>query len=100
MPFDGLCKTTRSDFLFGGAYATRSKTYRGKTFCLNENTVVTYPAGNPLLKRNAEFLSEYISQSLPFTLPVQELEEGHTAKHAIVLTLNSTISIRKVIAFQ
>lgn len=63
-----------------------------KPFCLNENTVVTYPAGNPLLKRNAEFLSEYISQSLPFTLPVQELEEGHTAKHAIVLTLNSTIS--------
>ena len=37
-------------------------------------------------------MSEYISQSLPFTLPVQELEEGHTAKHAIVLTLNSTIS--------
>lgn len=61
-------------------------------FCLNENTVVAYPAGNTLLKRNAEFLSEYISQSLAFTLPVQELEEGHTAKHAIVLTLNSTIS--------
>ncbi len=62
-----------------------------KPFCLNGKTAVVYPAGNSLLKRNAEFLSEYISQSLNFTPSVQELKEGKTAKHAIVLALNSDI---------
>lgn len=62
-----------------------------KPFCLNEKTAVAYPAGNSLLKRNAEFLSEYISQSMDFTPPVQELKEGKPTKHAIVLALNSDI---------
>ena len=32
-------------------------------FNLNDGTIIAYPEHNELLKRNAEFLAEYISQS-------------------------------------
>ena len=39
------------------------KTTGQDSFHLKENTTITYPKGNKLLKRNAEFLSEYIRQA-------------------------------------
>ncbi len=57
-------------------------------FTLTSRTSILYPEGNDLLKRNAEFLSEYISQSTGYTLPVKSFKEGETAKRAIVLTLD------------
>ena len=37
-------------------------------FNLNDGTIIAYPEHNELLKRNAEFLAEYISQSTGHTL--------------------------------
>lgn len=39
------------------------KTTGQDSFHLKENTTITYPKGNELLKRDAEFLSEYIRQT-------------------------------------
>lgn len=39
------------------------KTTGQDSFHLKKNTTITYPKGNELLKRNAEFLSEYIGQA-------------------------------------
>lgn len=39
-------------------------------FTLTSRTSILYPEGNDLLKRNAEFLSEYINQSTGYALPV------------------------------
>ena len=54
-----------------------------KPFLLNKNVSITYPEGNLLLKRNAEFLSGYIRQATGYTPPVKGLKDGETAKHAI-----------------
>lgn len=61
-------------------------------FTLTSRTSILYPEGNDLLKRNAEFLSEYINQSTGYTLPVKSFKEGETAKRAIVLTLDPQIA--------
>ena len=64
----------------------------GTPFRLNSRTSVFYPTGNALLKRNAEFLSEYVAQSMNFALPVREQAEGEAPEHAITLVLDSTIN--------
>lgn len=62
-------------------------------FRLNRNTLIAYPEGNDLLKRNAEFLAEYIGQATGFVLPTQGLAEGkEPAKHSIVLGLSADIA--------
>ena len=61
-------------------------------FTLTSRTSILYPEGNDLLKRNAEFLSEYINQSTGYTLPVKSFKEGETAKRAIVLTLDPQVA--------
>ena len=63
-----------------------------KPFLLNKNVSITYPEGNPLLKRNAEFLSGYIRQATGYTPPVKGLKDGETAKHAINLGLDADIA--------
>ena len=60
-----------------------------KPFLLNKNVSITYPEGNLLLKRNAEFLSGYIRQATGYTPPVKGLKDGETAKHAINLGLDA-----------
>ena len=61
-------------------------------FTLTSRTSILYPEGNDLLKRNAEFLSEYINQSTGYALPVKSFKEGETAKRAIVLTLDPQVA--------
>lgn len=63
-----------------------------KPFLLNKNVSITYPEGNLLLKRNAEFLSGYIRQATGYTPPVKGLKDGETAKHAINLGLDANIA--------
>lgn len=63
-----------------------------KPFLLNKNVSITYPEGNLLLKRNAEFLSGYIRQATGYTPPVKGLKDGETAKHAINLGLDADIA--------
>lgn len=45
-------------------------------FNLNDGTIIAYPEHNELLKRNAEFLAEYISQSTGHTLQTEALAPG------------------------
>ena len=45
-------------------------------FRLDDKVVVVYPESNPQLRRNAEFLSEYIGQSVGFVLPVKAMAGG------------------------
>lgn len=71
-----LYKAAGNGFLLGSAPAERSDSSEGTPFRLNSRTSVFYPTGNALLKRNAEFLSEYVAQSMNFALPVREQAEG------------------------
>lgn len=48
----------------------------GIPFNLNDGTIIAYPEHNELLKRNAEFLAEYISQSTGHTLQTEALALG------------------------
>ena len=55
-----------------------------------------YPENNELLKRNAEFLAEYISQSTGHTLQTEALAPGSEApKDAITLGLDPAIRNRE-----
>ena len=64
-------------------------------FNLNDGTIIAYPEHNELLKRNAEFLAEYISQSTGHTLQTEALAPGSEApKGAITLGLDPAISYR------
>lgn len=61
-------------------------------FNLNAGTIIAYPESNELLKRNAEFLAEYISQSTGRTLKTEALAPGSEApKGAITLGLDPAI---------
>lgn len=60
-------------------------------FTLNRNTLIAYPEGNDLLKRNAEFLSEYIAQSTGYAPQTQAVKEGETPNNAITLALDANI---------
>ena len=45
-------------------------------FRLNQSTIIAYPEGNTLLQRNAEFLAEYLQQSLGFAPQTQSFANG------------------------
>ena len=61
-------------------------------FYLTRSTSIAYPEGNDLLKRNAEFLAEYVKESAGFDLSAQAYKEGaEPAGQAIVLKLNPAI---------
>ena len=65
-------------------------------FNLNAGTIIAYPENNELLKRNAEFLAEYISQSTGHTLQTEALAPGSEApKGAITLGLDPAIRNRE-----
>lgn len=65
-------------------------------FNLNDGTIIAYPENNELLKRNAEFLAEYISQSTGRTLQTEALAPGAEApKGAITLGLDPAIGNRE-----
>ncbi len=65
-------------------------------FNLNAGTIIAYPKNNELLKRNAEFLAEYISQSTGHTLQTEALAPGSEApKGAITLGLDPAIDNRE-----
>lgn len=61
-------------------------------FRLNKSVSVAYPADNELLKRNAEFLSEYVQQSTGYALKLKPLAEGEQTTNAITLGLDSDIA--------
>lgn len=60
-------------------------------FKLNSSVTIAYPENNALLKRNAEFLSEYIGQATGYRLAVNPLAEGEKMKNAIVLGIDPAI---------
>lgn len=66
-----------------------------KPFRLDENVLIAYPENNALLKRNAEFLSEYIAQATGYVLRTQPLKEGESAKNAISIGIDPGISNRE-----
>ena len=45
-------------------------------FRLTQSTVIAYPEGNTLLQRNAEFLAEYLRQSVGFAPQTRPFAEG------------------------
>lgn len=56
-------------------------------FKLGPSTVIAYPKGDNLLKRNAEFLSEYVAQATGYTLAVKESEGEAKQANSIVLCI-------------
>lgn len=62
-----------------------------KPFILNTGTLITYPQNNLLLKKNAEFLSEYLQEALGYTLEVKTVTSGTKVNNAIALGLNPNI---------
>ena len=65
---------------------------QGKPFQLNKSVHITYPEGNDLLKRNAEFLSEYIRQAAGYALQIKAVKEGAATKNTISLSLDEDIA--------
>lgn len=63
-----------------------------KTFKLSRNTRIVYPESNDLLRRNAEFLSGYISQSTGYTLRTEAVAGSEQVKNAITLAINPGIA--------
>lgn len=61
-------------------------------FKLTKNTVIAYPKDNDLLKRNAEFLAEYIAEATGYTLQTKAIENGENPSKAIVLGLDPSIA--------
>ncbi len=61
-------------------------------FCLNRGTTIVYPESDELLKRNAEFLSQYITESAGFSPKVKALPQGEEGDdRCIILGLDPTI---------
>ena len=61
-------------------------------FLLDSDVVIAFPANNELMKKNAEFLSDYIRQSLGLSLLIRPLEKEGYLDNAIVLQLTDSIS--------
>ena len=61
------------------------------SFHLKENTTIVYPKGDELLKRNAEFLSEYIGQATGKALAIRTYTKERKANNTIILALDPTI---------
>lgn len=51
------------------------------SFHLKENTTIVYPKGDELLKRNAEFLSEYIGQATGKALAIRTYTKERKANN-------------------
>ena len=61
-------------------------------FRLTGSSTIFYPADNDLLKRNAEFLAEYIRQATGFTPQTKSFDNGQQPdKRGIVLTLDPSV---------
>ena len=58
-------------------------------FVINPQTCVTYPEGNEMLKRTAEFLASYMKEATGVTVRTSTRAER---KNAIILDIDSTIS--------
>ena len=54
-------------------------------FRLNKSTIIAYPEGNSLLQRNAEFLSEYLRQSVGFAPQAKPFAEGQAPEEGCIL---------------
>lgn len=61
------------------------------SFHLKKNTTIAYPKGNELLKRNAEFLSEYIGQATGSAPAIRTYTEEKKANNTIILALDPAI---------
>lgn len=61
------------------------------SFLLKKNTIIAYPKGNELLKRNAEFLSEYIGQATGSVPAIRSYTKERKANNTIILALDSTV---------
>lgn len=61
-------------------------------FKLSGSVLIAYPENNALLKRNAEFLSEYIRQSTGYAPKTKALADGEQVKNAISLGLDPGIA--------
>lgn len=61
------------------------------SFLLKKNTIIAYPKGNELLKRNAEFLSEYIGQATGSVPAIRTYTKERKANNTIILALDSTV---------
>jgi hexosaminidase len=64
----------------------------GNSFVLNNSVTIVYPAKNTKMKRNAEFLSDYIKESTGKHLGVVA---GTSGKKAIVLKIDVTINSKE-----
>lgn len=65
---------------------------QNQPFRLNDKVVVAYPENNPLLERNARFLSEYVSHSTGYTLKLKTLShQEKDIENTIILALNPEI---------
>lgn len=61
------------------------------SFHLKENTTIVYPKGDELLKRNAEFLSEYIGQATGKAHAIRTYTKERKANNTIILALDPTV---------
>ena len=62
------------------------------SFRLSKSTTIAYPEGNDLLKRNAEFLAQYIGQVINGTPKTKAIAPGEAAgKKSIMLSLDPGI---------
>nr|AIA89517.1 CAZy families CBM32/GH20 protein [uncultured Capnocytophaga sp.] len=64
---------------------------QSEPFTLSKKTIIVYPKQNALLKRNAEFLAEYIQKSTSYKLATEPAGKKAYTK-AIVLSLDKTIT--------
>jgi len=64
-------------------------TVKGDPFVLNASTQIAYPEGNALMKRNAEFLAEYIQKAVKLNLAIVSKAPN---ENAICLLLNDQIT--------
>ena len=64
----------------------------GSAFVLNKNTVIAYPDHDDKLKKNAQFLVQYLSASIADTLSIQGYNQDELLPtNSIVLKIDTTI---------
>lgn len=63
---------------------------KGNPFILSDNTVIVYPDGNGLLKRNAEFLAEYVKKTTGLSLALST--KSVKKSPCIILNLDKKIA--------
>ncbi|MDR0977414.1 MAG: beta-N-acetylhexosaminidase [Prevotellaceae bacterium] len=60
-------------------------------YTLSKSTLIAYPEGNEPMKRNAEFLSDYIARATGYTLKTRAYTDSKLPADAIVLELDSSV---------